>query len=1036
MKNRLSKMSRKASFMLLLLAVSGISTSCKDEYILDDEKPDWLSTNILQGLEGDGQFQYYVRLLKDPDVNPPKDSVTGDYKSRPLWDVLQQTGSKTLFVAKDEAWEKFFQDNAKRAVTDPWHNATSFENLSVNQKKLLIHTSMLNNAIVMENLSASSSDIASRGDFMRRYTDVSVTDSITYLDENSLPTNYNVGNAEVDYWSRFREGGIHKGIHLVCDSSASMMVHFTNEHLNKNNVTDEDFALFLGRPRNTSDVHIYDALLTQKDGVAENGYVNITDKVIAPLPNMAELIRTNGQTNIFSHMLDRWSVPIFNNNITERYKDEMLAKGIVWEDSIFTKRYFSELSYGHKALTKAPGYDVFRDSKSTDVLLKFDPGWNTFYFSDERSGTTAPQYDMGAMFVPCDSILWKEFKENGSLWNLVKTYYLKEGIPGEDISANYQEPKTLEELYQQIDQIPISTLRSLINVIMFPSFVGSVPSKMTKLRDDAQEQIFFPEDVSHIKSTLLANNGLIYITDKVYGPADYTSVAAPAYISNTNLVMRWAIYNGSTKGVTDYMGLNYYAYLKAMQSRFVLFVPSDEAMRYYYDPVSFTSRKSRLLHLYYKSAAFPISYNMYAYNSNTGDIAQSYGQEKMTNGEITNRLRDILESHTLVLNGKDSIENDIDEYYLTKNGSAIKVSRTGGQITKVQGGFQLENEAAGIEGNITAENKGSYTEVRGIQYNNVTDKNTMNNGNTYILDSPIIPACHSVYNVFRGDDEYSKFLELCMVDEDVVRKCGLVDETNLTKKEQETELKKYQVFINDNGPDFNVQFFNNFNYTIFAPTNDYIDDAISKGLPTWEEMHVDYVKLTKNVAELDSLKKEISDAIKNSQEPNAADTLRCIELDSITHSDSLTLQTKATYLINFVRNHFIDNSVFVDHSTFDESEYVTASYDNAKGLFCKVHIRRPSDGVLEVRDATSKTSPWNTASGLVNIMARDVTCNKSPTNESSMNGITIDGSSFAVIHQIPGVLNHTQLVGGRHDSKWATQSEARKYLKRFAIKNR
>ena len=72
-----------------------------------------------------------------------------------------------------------------------------------------------------------------------------------------------------------------------------------------------------------------------------------------------------------------------------------------------------------------------------------------------------------------------------------------------------------------------------------------------------------------------ADNGVIYITDKVYGPTDYTAGTAPAYISKTNLVMKYAIYNGmgykdgkDKFKHSDMMGLNYYAYLKAMQSDF------------------------------------------------------------------------------------------------------------------------------------------------------------------------------------------------------------------------------------------------------------------------------------------------------------------------------------------------------------------------------------------------------------------------------------------------------------------------------------
>ena len=995
MKNRLSKMSRNAAYMLFLLAACGM-TSCKDEYTLDDEKPSWLTTSIYEGLKSDGNYDYYLQLLGDPDVNPTN--------ARPLTEVLSRTGSKTVFVADDDAWKAFFEQNAKLPESDPWHNATSYENLSVSQKKLLIHTSMLNNAIVMENLSSSSSDISSRGDFMRRYTDVEATDTITFLDGNSLPINYNVGNQEKDYWWRFRKENGGNGLYLVNDSSLSMMLHFTNEHLTKNNVTDEDFAKFMGRERKTSDVHIYDALLLEKDGVAENGYINKTEKVIKPLPNMAELLRTNGKTNIFSHMLDRWSVPFYNHSVTEAYKNVMASRGVTWTDSIFTKRYFSDLSYGHRPLITDPNGEKFRDAASTDVTLKFDPAWNAYAFDDthwSNNSTTAPQYDMASIFVPDDDTMWKYFTEGGGGWQLIRTYYLKEGT---EYEIPYERPTTLDELYRQIDQIPLSTLRSLLNVVMFTEFTGSVPSKMTSLRNDAQEQIFFPDDIDHITSTMLASNGMVYITDKVYGPADYTSVAAPAYISNTNLVVRWAIYNGSTKA-TDYMGLNYYAYLKAMQSRFAFFLPSDEGMKYYYDPVSFKSQKSRMLQLYYKNASFPISYKMYSYNANTGELAQEYNLEKMSNQEITNRLKDILESHTIVLDGIDEINSEIDEWYMAKNGSPVKVHREGGRVVSAQGGFQIENEEEGIEGSITAANKNAYTELHGVQNNFVTDEQDMSNGTTYILDSPLVPSARSVYSIFTNDETYEEdypynsFYDLCQVNEEIVRACGLVDETNLTTSQQKAELKKYQIFIDDKGPDYNVQFFNNYRYTILAPTNEAVQEAIANGLPTWEDIIADY---------------EACEKLEGAEDGELINT-----------EDSLRLQAKITYLVNFIRYHFADNSLFVDKSIVPSTEFVTASYDNVKGLFCKIDMQRPESGVLQVKDFNG--GDWITAEGNVNILARDVSCSKTPAKQTTMNGITIDGSSFAVIHQIPKVLYHADIPD------FGNSGEAKKYLTRFAI---
>ncbi len=994
MENRLSKMSRKASYVFLLLAACGMTSSCKDEYTLDDEKPSWLQTSIYEGLESSGNYSYYLRLLADKDVNPTN--------ARPLTEVLSRTGSKTVFVADDDAWKAFFEQNAKLPESDPWHTATSYENLSVSQKKLLIHTSMLNNAIVMENLSSSSSDISSRGDFMRRYTDVETTDSITYIDGNSLPVNYNVGNAEPDYWWRFRTENGGNGLYLVNDSTPSMMIHFTSEHMTKNNVTNDDFAKFMGRERNTSDVHIYDALLLEKDGVAENGYINKTEKVIKPLPNMAEMIRTNGKTNIFSHMLDRWSAPFFNYNVTEAYKNVMAARGITWTDSIFTKRYFSDLSFRHSALNTDPNGEKFRDAASTDVTLKFDPSWNTYAFDDSHwssNSTTAPQYDMAAIFVPDDDTMWKYFTEGGGGWQLIRTYYLKEGTENE---IPYERPTTVDELYHQIDQIPISTLRSLINVVMFNSFTGSVPSKMTSLRDDANEQIFYPEDIDHVTNTLLASNGMIYVTDKVYGPADYTSVAAPAYISNTNLVMRWAIYNGSTTA-TDYMGLNYYAYLKAMQSRFAFFLPSDEGMKYYFDPVSFKSQKSRMLQLYYKSGSFPISYKMYSYAPLTGELAQEYNLEKMSNTEITNRLKDVLESHTIVLDGVDEINSGVDEWYLAKNGSPVKVKREGGRVVSAQGGFQIENEEEGIEGTISDANRNAYTEMHGVQNNIVTDEQDMSNGTTYILDSPLVPSARSVYSIFTNDGnledtyEYNDFYQLCEVNEEIIRSCGLVDESSLTPTQQKTELKKFQIFIDDKGPDYNVQFFNNYRYTILAPTNEAVQEAIGKGLPTWNDIEADYEACEKSEEDLHLLHAE----------------------------DSLRLQAKITYLINFIRYHFADNSLFVDKSIVPSTEFVTASYDNVKGLFCKINMQRPQADVLQVQDANG--GQWITAQGKVNVLARDISCSKTPAKATTMNGITIDGSSFAVIHQIPTALFHADVPD------FDNTGEAKRYMIRFAI---
>ncbi|MCF0199294.1 MAG: hypothetical protein HUK02_08225, partial [Bacteroidaceae bacterium] len=410
MRHHLCKLGKGASWMLAVLTVCGMATSCQDEYKLDDEKPQWLGASIYDDLKARGEFNYYLRLLADPQVNAASDADN----NRGLVDILSKTGSKTVFVATDKAWEEFFAKNAQLPESNPWHTATSYENLSESQKKLLIHTSMLNNAIVMENLASDETSkdgngniiYPMRGQYMRRFTDVEATDSITFMPGDQLPKSYNwAEQGKKDYWYRFRTENGGKGLYMVNDSTLPMMLHFTGEYLANNNISDEDFSIFMGRDRVTSDVHIYDALLVEKDGVCQNGYINVTEKVLTPITNMAEVLRTSGKTNIFSHMIDRWSIPYYNDGVTRAYKKVMDSKGIQWEDSIFTKRYISARSFGGQELKTDPHGQRY---STEDLALAFDPGWNAFFDSKGN-----PQLDMAAMFVPTDATLWKYFTKGG-----------------------------------------------------------------------------------------------------------------------------------------------------------------------------------------------------------------------------------------------------------------------------------------------------------------------------------------------------------------------------------------------------------------------------------------------------------------------------------------------------------------------------------------------------------------------------------------------------------------------------------------------
>ncbi len=993
MKNRLSNLSKPSSRLLCLLAACGLAYSCTDEYTLDDEKPANLSTSIYQGLVNKGVYSTYLNLLSDKDVN------TG---SRSLIDVLNRTGSKTVFVASDEAYQTFFRENANLPKTNPWHYATSYAKLSPSQKKLIIHCSMLNNAIVMENLASSEATGSGRpvrGEYLRRFTDVALTDTISQLDATQIPMHYNT--TDKDYWVRFRrptDKHANGHIYLVNDATSSMMIHFTNEQMKKVGITDEDFAIIMGTPRNTEDVHVYDSKIssTGKDIACENGYINQMARVIKPLPNMAETIRLNGKTDIFSHILDRFSAPFYSPTVTQAYRD-LNPTTFGDNDSIFSKNYFSLLSTGGKARTADPDGETFRDEHG-EVALKFDPGWNEYY------NEVTSERDMAAMFIPSDEAMREYFSANGAGRILLNTYCTNPGPDAPDA--------TLEDLFKKIDQIPMSTLQALVNNIMFKTFNGSVPSKMPMLQNDAQEEIFTSDDVNKIDTVLLACNGAVYVMDKVYGPADYTSVAAPAYISKDNLVMKWAIYNGANLSTEnpDYMGLNYYAYLKAMKSRFSMFLPSDEALKYYYDPLSLKVRTARVIEFKYENEDFPIGVEVYGYNKTTGVKGRKNSTGDVAQGEIPNRLKDILESHTIVHDSNqpwfENLANEENEYFLTKNGSAIKVTREQGKIVKVQGGFQLENEVAGI----TDGSLGSSA------CNVLQPILEQDNGRTLLLDAPIIPTSKSVHdiisNVDARYDEFEEFYKLTMADDEIITKCGLVDETELSKTEQAREILKYTIFANTEGTNnfsvgSNVSFFNNYRYTILVPSNEAVLEAIANGLPTWEDIIADF---------------------QSCMDPET-EQLTTLE-------DSIRIQAKITYLTNFVRTHFADDSFFADKSETSEKEFVTSSFDNNEGVFVKIKMWRTKAGgstILHAQD--SYNGAVLTVQPTCNIMARDIFTNKKITSETrTMNNVQINGSSFAVIHGINGILNHTTLKNGNHADTWATTGEAKRYLKKYRIR--
>ena len=203
MSNRFIKQSQCAIVGIFATAALMGLGACSDDYDLDEKgnNPSWLGKSIYEELENPkgaltGTFHTYLKLIDDL-----------GYK-----EVMSKTGSKTVFVANDSAYNEFFKNNS-------W-GVSSYDQLTESMKKQLFYASMLDNAILTEALSNVDDGQGglSRGVALKHQTAANATDTIYHVWMSNLPKNNS-------YWEKYRE----HGIDVVMDNTRPMLVHFTQE---------------------------------------------------------------------------------------------------------------------------------------------------------------------------------------------------------------------------------------------------------------------------------------------------------------------------------------------------------------------------------------------------------------------------------------------------------------------------------------------------------------------------------------------------------------------------------------------------------------------------------------------------------------------------------------------------------------------------------------------------------------------------------------------------------------------------------------
>ena len=603
----------------LLLAGSGVLLSCS-EYDLDEKTPAGWDRSIYSWLDEQGNYTNTVRMIDELGYR----------------EVLDKTGSKTLFVADDEAYERFYRHN-------DW-GVGSYEQLSTAQKRMLLFGSMIDNSYQVQALSSTEGPV--EGECMRRLSSLSIYDTVQVMPKEDIP--------DAIYWKLYRD---RDQLVIMHDMTAVPMIHFIERHMANKQITNDDYDFLYNytTKRQSGDASVNGAQIVEQNIRCLNGFINRMSEVMTPLPNMADIIAKKKNTSVFARLLQRYAVLDYcGDEVTRAYN----ANRGTNVDSVFQLLYFSERSQGGKELT------ITHNQKSqANGELPFDPGWNSYFILSNASNEKSLQQDMAVMLVPSDEAI-TDYWENGA-------------------------GAALRKSFGSWDNVPYSVLTEFIKANMLPSFVSSVPSKFSSILNDAADPLGITKE--HVDSVWLGCNGAVYLTNRVFTPTSFVSVMYPTVVDQNMSIMYWAINQLNYGAYLNSLNSRYSFFLPSNDALENYIdpcsygKPQQQVLRFHYDP----NRKGTEVYA-----------SIHNIDSETGEVGDSIGVYTHTAGSVNldsdpilNRLYNILDDHVVVGDVEDG-----HEYYRTKGGSTLRVRNVsqGTQGMVVEGSRQVNGESAAL----------------------------------------------------------------------------------------------------------------------------------------------------------------------------------------------------------------------------------------------------------------------------------------------------------------------------------------------------
>lgn len=677
---------------MMLSACLGGFTSCS-QYDLDENDPEGWGASIYNYLEVQGNYSNTLKLIDDLGLK----------------EVLAKTGSKTLFVADDDAYARFFEKNE-------W-GVKDYSHLSLSQKKMLLLGSMVNSSYQVKDLASVEGPV--EGQSIRRLSSMSVYDTVSIVKKDSLPNMKDGDEVHNKTWKKFKN---RSEVVLMRDMTVTPLTYFVEAALSNNKITNDDYAfLFNGKQeREGSDASVNGVKIEKQNIKCSNGFIHKMAEVMVPLKNMSELIASKPELSRYNKLLQRFAAPKYIGIEETRQYNYLYNKDV---DSVFEQRYFSEKSHGS-------AYHTDDDKVVHHDLLRYDPGWNTYYNNPIPTADVAVEKDMGVMLVPTNEALDR-------YWN--------------------GEGRVLQDQYKSWDKVPNDVIIELLNNSMLYSFVASVPSKFNNILNDANDPMGVTKD--SIQEVCLANNGAVYVTKKVYPPTSFVSVLYPAIINESLKIMRWAVEKN-----------NYKVYLNSLNvpGGYSFFIPTNDAFLKYIDPVSYAMSQDKTKAVMYKfhydaKLSNPVWASRFHYNMETGEVGDSIDEIRDNDYVMQRKLKEVLDNHIVIGNVEDG-----NTYYRTKGGQEIMV----------------KNTAAGDKGMTVAGSLSVSNDKPAVPIDYIYDQT---NGKAYIINTPIMTTPKTVLDVLEEHAEFSKFREL-------LEGSSLVSEDNSKKRFVGKGIKAFNTY--------------------------------------------------------------------------------------------------------------------------------------------------------------------------------------------------------------------------------------------------